>query len=118
MCGILAVLSSAEDPDEIRARVVTLAKLIRHRGPDWSGVHLQRNVRNNGRDVVNVLAHERLAIVDPAGGQQPLIVLLLEEIGERNRLPGISCMCQTSVGVWLSLPSSVLPGLPNRSRCT
>jgi len=73
MCGILAVLNSSDDPDEIRARVVTLAKLVRHRGPDWSGVHLQRNVKNNGRDVVNVLAHERLAIVDPEGGAQPLL---------------------------------------------
>jgi asparagine synthase (glutamine-hydrolysing) len=73
MCGILAVLNSPEDPDELRARVVTLAKLVRHRGPDWSGVHLQLNVENNGRQFVNVLAHERLGIVDPEGGAQPLL---------------------------------------------
>ena len=35
----------------------------RHRGPDWSGVHV---------DAGAILVHERLAIVDPAGGSQPL----------------------------------------------
>jgi asparagine synthase (glutamine-hydrolysing) len=73
MCGILAVLNSSEDPDEIRSRVVTLAKLVRHRGPDWSGVHVQQGETHDGRRVVNVLAHERLAIVDPEGGAQPLL---------------------------------------------
>ncbi len=73
MCGILAVFNSPENPDTLRARVVALAKLVRHRGPDWSGVHLQRNPKSNGRRVVNVLAHERLAIVDPEGGAQPLL---------------------------------------------
>jgi asparagine synthase (glutamine-hydrolysing) len=73
MCGILAVLNSSEDPDELRARVVNLAKLVRHRGPDWSGIHVQEGTTHNGRRVVNVLAHERLAIVDPEGGAQPLL---------------------------------------------
>jgi len=73
MCGILAVLNSPEDPEELRARVVSLAKTLRHRGPDWSGIHLQKMSLENGRAVVNVLAHERLAIIDPEGGAQPLL---------------------------------------------
>jgi asparagine synthase (glutamine-hydrolysing) len=73
MCGILAVLNSSEDPEELRSRVVKLAKTLRHRGPDWSGIHLQKVSSSNGRAVVNVLAHERLAIVDPQGGAQPLL---------------------------------------------
>ena len=40
-----------------------MSKKIRHRGPDWSGVHA---------DDYAVMAHERLAIVDPTSGRQPL----------------------------------------------
>jgi asparagine synthase (glutamine-hydrolysing) len=40
-----------------------MAKKIRHRGPDWSGIYSDDKV---------IMAHERLAIVDPASGQQPL----------------------------------------------
>lgn len=73
MCGILAVIKSPEAPETLRPRVVSLAKTLRHRGPDWSGVHLQELEGTNGRTVINVLAHERLAIVDPEGGAQPLL---------------------------------------------
>ena len=73
MCGILAVINSPEAAETLRPRVVALAKTLRHRGPDWSGVHLQELDGTNGRSVVNVLAHERLAIVDPEGGAQPLL---------------------------------------------
>ncbi len=73
MCGIVAVLNSPEDEETLRPRVVSLARTIRHRGPDWSGVHLQEILGPNGRPLVNVLAHERLAIVDPEGGAQPLL---------------------------------------------
>ncbi|CAI5991586.1 unnamed protein product [Closterium sp. NIES-64] len=47
----------------MRARVLECSARLRHRGPDWSGVHVHNN---------NFLAHERLAIVDPASGHQPL----------------------------------------------
>ncbi len=73
MCGIVAVLNSPEDIQDLRPRVVSLARTIRHRGPDWSGVHLQEVAGSNGRTLANVLAHERLAIVDPEGGAQPLL---------------------------------------------
>lgn len=73
MCGILAVLNSPEKAEALRPRVVSLARSLRHRGPDWSGVHLQQFADPDGRRLVNILAHERLAIVDPEGGAQPLI---------------------------------------------
>jgi len=47
----------------LRKEAVDLAKLIRHRGPDWSGVYCEGST---------IIAHERLAIVDPDSGDQPL----------------------------------------------
>ena len=72
MCGILAVLSSPEPVETLRPRVVSLARTLRHRGPDWSGIHVQEGTDAAGRARSNILAHERLAIVDPEGGEQPL----------------------------------------------
>eukprot|EP00697_Spironema_sp_BW2_P011888 gnl/Spiro4/2785_TR1351_c0_g1_i1.p1 gnl/Spiro4/2785_TR1351_c0_g1~~gnl/Spiro4/2785_TR1351_c0_g1_i1.p1 ORF type:complete len:592 (-),score=172.05 gnl/Spiro4/2785_TR1351_c0_g1_i1:58-1782(-) len=64
MCGILAFLGSTLPPDQLRALILRLAKRLRHRGPDWTGLH----VGPQGYAIV----HERLSIVDPAGGSQPL----------------------------------------------
>lgn len=64
MCGIVGVFDFKGDPEEMRARATQMAAKIRHRGPDWSGVYA---------DGKAVLAHERLAIVDPESGAQPLI---------------------------------------------
>ncbi|KAL0289966.1 UNVERIFIED_CONTAM: Asparagine synthetase [glutamine-hydrolyzing] 2 [Sesamum angustifolium] len=63
MCGILAVLGIADNPLGKRPRIIELSRRLRHRGPDWSGLHHHQNC---------YLAHERLAIVDPASGDQPL----------------------------------------------
>ena len=63
MCSILAILDIPGDAEAYRARALKLSRLQRHRGPDWSGV----DVCPGG-----VLVHERLAIVDPASGAQPL----------------------------------------------
>ncbi|KAL6757147.1 hypothetical protein V8C86DRAFT_2630165 [Haematococcus lacustris] len=63
MCGILALLNSTDDSAAMRARVLALSRRQRHRGPDWSGMHQSAN---------HFLAHERLAIMDPASGDQPL----------------------------------------------
>lgn len=73
MCGIVVVLNSTEKPEDLRPRVIAQAKLLRHRGPDWSGVHLQQIETKDQQVRINVLAHERLAIVDPEGGAQPLL---------------------------------------------
>jgi len=69
MCGILAILGSNADPNELRKRALTLSAKLRHRGPDWSGICVQQVP---GSSKINVLAHERLAIVDPSTGSQPL----------------------------------------------
>ena len=64
MCGILALLRLDKgQPLSVRSKVVETSKLQRHRGPDWSGVYLTETA---------VLAHERLGIMDPESGHQPL----------------------------------------------
>eukprot|EP00850_Spirogloea_muscicola_P015747 SM000123S25859 [mRNA] locus=s123:338049:342948:+ [translate_table: standard] len=63
MCGILAVLGAHDASAATRTRVLQLSRRLRHRGPDWSGLFVAGN---------NYLAHERLAIIDPASGDQPL----------------------------------------------
>lgn len=63
MCGIIGVFDVREEAQSLRPRVLEMAKKIRHRGPDWSGLYSSGRV---------ILAHERLAIVDPASGKQPL----------------------------------------------
>jgi asparagine synthase (glutamine-hydrolysing) len=63
MCSILAILNIRSEPEKLRKRALRLSARLRHRGPDWSGVFSDDRV---------VLAHERLAIVDPDSGSQPL----------------------------------------------
>ncbi|OIT20056.1 asparagine synthetase [glutamine-hydrolyzing] 1 [Nicotiana attenuata] len=63
MCGILAVLGCSDDSQAKRARVLELSRRLKHRGPDWSGLYQHGDF---------YLAHQRLAIVDPASGDQPL----------------------------------------------
>ncbi|KAI4317262.1 hypothetical protein L6164_025148 [Bauhinia variegata] len=63
MCGILAVLGCTDNSQAKRARILELSWRLRHRGPDWSGLHCHENY---------YLAHQRLAIVDPTSGDQPL----------------------------------------------
>ena len=62
MCGIVCAFNTSNDK-LLRSRVLEMAKTIRHRGPDWSGIYSNKNA---------IIAHERLAIVDPSSGQQPL----------------------------------------------
>ncbi|NAS32465.1 asparagine synthase B [Flavobacteriaceae bacterium R38] len=64
MCGIVCAFELKESSELMRSRLLEMSKKIRHRGPDWSGVFSHENA---------VLAHERLAIVDPASGRQPLL---------------------------------------------
>ena len=63
MCGFVAILNAKDTTRELRDKALRMSAKIRHRGPDWSGVYCSENV---------VLAHERLAIVDPFSGGQPL----------------------------------------------
>jgi asparagine synthase (glutamine-hydrolysing) len=64
MCGILTLLDLASEPRQLRKDALALAKKLRHRGPDWSGVY---------SDDFAILCHERLAIVDVMSGAQPLV---------------------------------------------
>jgi asparagine synthase (glutamine-hydrolysing) len=72
MCGFVGVfdLNSGSVPleeglkEELRAQILEMSRKIRHRGPDWSGVYTGNNA---------ILSHERLAIVDPMSGKQPLV---------------------------------------------
>ncbi|MBN2743352.1 MAG: asparagine synthase B [Marinilabiliaceae bacterium] len=63
MCGIVAAFDLKQKSSELRAQVLGMSKKIRHRGPDWSGIYCTDKA---------ILAHERLAIVDPQSGGQPL----------------------------------------------
>jgi len=63
MCGIVCALDLKQPSDYLRSQVLEMSKKVRHRGPDWNGIHCGKNV---------LLAHERLAIVDPASGNQPI----------------------------------------------
>lgn len=69
MCGILAILNSTEKDIELRNKALKLSKRLRHRGPDWNGIYLHKI---DSGSPINVLAHERLAIVDLENGAQPL----------------------------------------------
>ncbi|GGG30389.1 asparagine synthase B [Dokdonia pacifica] len=64
MCGIVCAFELKQDMTTLRPQLLEMSKTIRHRGPDWSGIYATEKV---------ILAHERLAIVDPASGKQPLV---------------------------------------------
>ncbi|MCI2230159.1 asparagine synthase B [Polaribacter sp. MSW13] len=63
MCGIVCAFDLKETSEVLRPQLLEMSKKIRHRGPDWSGIYSDDKV---------IMSHERLAIVDPASGQQPL----------------------------------------------
>lgn len=65
MCGITAIFNiQTGQAESMRSKALQMSKTIRHRGPDWSGIYCGGSA---------VLAHERLSIVDPASGGQPLV---------------------------------------------
>lgn len=63
MCGIVCAFEIKQPEEQLRSQLLEMAKKIRHRGPDWSGIYSSSKA---------IMAHERLAIVDPASGKQPL----------------------------------------------
>lgn len=63
MCSIFGVLDIKSDPIELRKKALEMSRLMRHRGPDWSGIYATDSA---------ILAHERLSIVDVNNGAQPL----------------------------------------------
>jgi asparagine synthase (glutamine-hydrolysing) len=63
MCGIVCAFDLKQKSEDLRSQVLEMSKKVRHRGPDWSGIFDNKKA---------IMAHERLAIVDPASGKQPL----------------------------------------------
>jgi asparagine synthase (glutamine-hydrolysing) len=63
MCGIVAIFNIKKQTPMLRQKALTMSQKLRHRGPDWSGIYCGGSA---------ILAHERLSIVDPESGQQPL----------------------------------------------
>ena len=63
MCGIVSIFNIKQQTPELRQKALRMSQKIRHRGPDWSGIYCGGSA---------ILAHERLSIVDPESGGQPL----------------------------------------------
>ena len=63
MCGISGILNIGQQTPELREKALRMSQKLRHRGPDWSGIYVGGSA---------ILCHERLSIVDPESGQQPL----------------------------------------------
>jgi len=64
VCGIVCAFDLKEQEEVLRPKLLKLSKKVRHRGPDWSGIFSNKKA---------ILTHERLAIVDPASGKQPIL---------------------------------------------
>ena len=64
MCGIVCAFDLKQASEKLRPELIEMSKSLRHRGPDWSGIYSSDQA---------ILVHERLAIVDPTSGKQPLI---------------------------------------------
>lgn len=105
MCGIVCAFDIKQKTDDLRPQVLEMAKTIRHRGPDWSGIYSDDKV---------IMAHERLAIVDPASGKQPLFSedkkLILAANGEiynhrelRSQFPDYTFQTESDCEVILAL---------------
>ncbi|MBA5630117.1 asparagine synthase B [Moheibacter lacus] len=105
MCGIVGAFLINDDLDKLRPQILKMSKRIRHRGPDWSGIY------TNDRAI---LSHERLAIVDPTSGKQPLFgnnnQFILAVNGEiynhnelRNQFPNYPFKTQSDCEVILAL---------------
>jgi len=105
MCGIVCAFDIKESSETLRPQVLEMSKKVRHRGPDWSGIF------SNSK---SVMAHERLAIVDPASGKQPLFSpgkrLILAANGEiynhrdlRKQFPSYEFQTESDCEVILAL---------------
>ncbi len=105
MCGILGIFSESQHVSHLRQTALNISKKIRHRGPDWSGIYVSDKT---------ILCHERLAIVDPKSGKQPLFNkeknIALAVNGEiynhreiRNSLPDYDFLTESDCEVILAL---------------
>ena len=85
MCGIVCAFDLKQSSEELRPQILEMSKRIRHRGPDWTGIFSNEKA---------LMGHERLAIVDPTSGNQPLYSengrYVLAANGENLQPPGIA----------------------------
>lgn len=70
MCGIFAILGSTCSTSKTHERAAEAASKLSHRGPDWSGM---KSFNISASNKSYALAHERLQIIDPQGGEQPIV---------------------------------------------
>jgi asparagine synthase (glutamine-hydrolysing) len=115
MCGIIGVFDLKLKSADLRSQVLMMSKKVRHRGPDWSGIYCGDKA---------ILAHERLAIVDPISGAQPLysadgnIVLavngeIYNHLELRRELKGYKFLTNSDCEVILALYNEKGPGFLN-----
>lgn len=81
MCGILGIFDSPLKPSLLREKLIRCSSRLRHRGPDWSGYMTIEKVNEN---LTTALGHERLAIIDPESGAQPICDLSGEIVVAAN----------------------------------
>ncbi|NVO19152.1 MAG: asparagine synthase B [Bacteroidetes bacterium] len=106
MCGIVGVFDLKVSAETLRPKVLSMSAKLRHRGPDWSGIYCGEKA---------ILAHERLSIVDPQSGKQPLYskdhTLVLAVNGEiynhryirKHLTPGYEYLTESDCEVILAL---------------
>ena len=87
MCGIVGIFKIKQQTQELRQKALKMSQKLRHRGPDWSGIYVGDSA---------ILAHERLSIVDPQSGGQPLYSPDRKQIlaRERRNLQPSGCSCK------------------------
>jgi asparagine synthase (glutamine-hydrolysing) len=118
VCSILGILDIRDKPASLRSEVLARSRRQRHRGPDWSGVFEDDRV---------ILAHERLSIVDPESGAQPLysadgktVLAVNGEIYDHAELqmahaPGYPFLTGSDCEIILALYEQMQPGALARS---
>ncbi|EJK52637.1 hypothetical protein THAOC_28062 [Thalassiosira oceanica] len=130
MCGIFAIFSSSLPKGDLRKELIQCSSKLRHRGPDWSGYVVVEKDESKGISMNHGIAHERLAIMDPESGSQPLvsrggnlIVAANGEVYNYKELysalstpyePMTGSDCEVMIPLWDELGPS--PELPNKLR--
>jgi len=107
MCGILALMGLQEDAQKWRKTAIDLSKKLRHRGPDWTGIYCKGK---------NILCHERLSVIDPEFGDQPLYsqdgTVVLAVNGEIYNHAGIRESLQKEDALVASVKSHLMSDVP------
>uniref|UniRef100_A0A7S2PGV7 asparagine synthase (glutamine-hydrolyzing) n=1 Tax=Skeletonema marinoi TaxID=267567 RepID=A0A7S2PGV7_9STRA len=130
MCGIFAIFSSSLEPTELRKELIKCSSKLRHRGPDWSGYLVVE--KDGERPLNHGIAHERLAIMDPESGEQPLVSpdgnIIVAANGEiynyKEIYAGLSAPytpktgsdCEVMLPLWSEMDGIPTPNLPNQLR--